>query len=68
MRNNLRKVMADKGVTEERLSALTSMTQESINRLKNTNRDPKVTTALRIARALRVKVEAIWSLSDKSAA
>lgn len=68
MENNLRRVMADRQVTEEKLSALASMTQESINRLKNTDRDPKLSTALRIARALKVPVEKIWSLTDRPAA
>lgn len=68
LRNNLKTVMEAKGITEAELSGLTDMTQESINRLKNTDRDPRVSTALRIARALKVPVEKLFSLSDRSAA
>lgn len=68
MKNNMAKVMQAKGITEEQLSLLTGIRQNAINPIKNSKRVPKVDTALRIARALKVPVERIWSLSDRNAA
>ena len=67
MKSNLKSLMESAGMTEVRLSNLTGMTQENINRLKNTPRDPKLSSALRIARALRVPVEKIWTLPEQAA-
>lgn len=68
MTNRMGELMQRRGVTEERLSALTGIRQGSINKLKNCKRIPKVDTALRIARALKVPVEKIWSLPNRTAA
>ncbi len=68
MKNRMGEVMQKRGMTEERLAALTGIRQGNINRLKNGKHVPKVDTALRVARALRVSVEKLWSLSDRSAA
>lgn len=68
MTNRMKQVMELRGITEEGLAALSGIRQGTINRVKNGKRIPKIDTALRIARALKVPVEKIWCLSSRSAA
>lgn len=68
MLNRMQELMERRKLTEEGLETLTGISQANINRIKNGKRIPKVDTALRIARALKVPVERIWSLSNHKAA
>ena len=68
VKNELGALMDKRRITEEKLAGLTGMRQGHINLIKNSKRIPQIETALRIARALRVPVEKIWSLSDRNAA
>jgi len=64
--NNLGSLMARKHITEERLALLSSMRQGRINLIKNGKCIPKIDTALRIARAMKVRVDDIWKLNGKN--
>ena len=66
--NNLSKILVEKNLTEEKLSEMIGMRQSSLNPIKNSKRIPRIDTALRIAKALKVPVERIWVLSDRTAA
>jgi len=66
--NGLAALMQKRHITEEKLAALTGMRQGHINQIKNSKRIPNVVTALRIAQALKVPVERIWSFSNRDAA
>lgn len=66
--NNLSRLMAARGITEEELSRRTGIRQNSINPIKNGKQMPKLDTALRIAKAMRLPVTRIWSLSERNVA
>lgn len=66
--NQLKELMTRRGVTEMSLAERAGVTQVTVNVLRNTRRVPRLDTALRIARALKVPVEKIWSLSARNAA
>jgi DNA-binding XRE family transcriptional regulator len=68
LKNNMARLMAAKGITEERLADMTGIRQNSINPIKNGKQTPKIDTALRIAKALKVPVSKVWSLSERNVA
>jgi len=55
--------MGARRVTEQALGKLAGLSQPAVNRLKAGRTEPLVSTALRIARALDVRVEEIWGES-----
>jgi len=65
MENNLHSILDKKGLSQGELSRRTEIDRPYINRIVNRYVDNvKVETALKIARALQVPVEVIWSLED----
>jgi transcriptional regulator with XRE-family HTH domain len=63
MENNLEHVLRKKGMSQGELSRRTKMDRPYINRIvRNGVPNIRVETALRIARAIGVPVELIWSL------
>ncbi|HXI51199.1 MAG TPA: helix-turn-helix transcriptional regulator [Candidatus Saccharimonadales bacterium] len=68
LHNNLGRLMTEKGITEEELARRTGIRQNSINPIKNGKQTPKIDTALRIAKAMKVRLDRIWSLSDRHVA
>lgn len=68
LRNRMSELMNELGLTEERLSRITGIRQNSINPIKNNKRVPRVDTCIRIAEAFskiagrRITVSDIWFL------
>lgn len=62
MKNRLSLVLLAMGVTQQELSRRIYASPQVVNYYVNGHRMPSVETALRIAKALGVKVEDIWQL------
>jgi len=63
MENNLQSVLRKKGISQGELSRRTHIDRPYVNRIvKNGVPNVRVHTALKIARAIGVPVELIWSL------
>jgi putative transcriptional regulator len=62
LRNQLKVHRAMRNLTQAELAALAGMTRRSVNAIEAGRMVPSVLLALRIARALDVAVEAIFSL------
>lgn len=56
----LAKILEQAGIRQSWIAEKTGLTKVSINRYVRGNRVPKVTNAIKIARALGMTVEMIW--------
>jgi len=65
MRTRISKILYDKGWTEMELSSRTGLAQSYINRVKNSRIVPTVRTAMRICKALDVRVEDAFVYDEK---
>ena len=59
MRNNLKKLLTDKNMTQKELSEITGITESAISRYTKENRIPRGDNLIKIARALNVQMEDI---------
>ena len=59
MRNNLRKILEEKGVSYRKLADVVGIAQSSIYRYIN-GRVPQLDIAIKISEYLGVKIEDIW--------
>jgi putative transcriptional regulator len=66
LRNMIKVERARRDLTQADLAALAGVTRRSINAIETGRMVPSVLLALRIARALGVSLEAIFSLEEKS--
>lgn len=62
MKNNLQKVRWEKNLSQKTLSQKSNVPQSVISSVENGLTVPNITTALRLAKALGVSVEDIFSL------
>lgn len=62
MKNNLQKVRWEKNWSQKYLSMRSKVPQSVISEIENGNETPSVLTALKLAKALSVKVEDIFML------
>ena len=63
MKNNLQKLRWQKGWSQDTLALYSGITKTTINHIENEqSSNPKVYTALLLAKALHVKVEDIFAL------
>ncbi|MFT4572388.1 MAG: DNA-binding Xre family transcriptional regulator [Hyphomicrobiaceae bacterium] len=65
MKTRLSKILFDKGWTEMELSRRTGLAQSYINRVKNARITPTVRTALKICKALEVRVEEAFIYEER---
>ena len=63
--SRLKVVMAEKEVTNVELSNKTGLHENYISDLRNRRKEPGIYNALRVARALNVKVEDIWYIKKE---
>ena len=63
--SRLKVVMAEKEVTNVELSNKTGLHENYISNLRNRRKEPGIYNALRVARALNVKVEDIWYIKKE---
>lgn len=62
MKNNLQKIRWEKNLSQKTLSQKSGVSQSVISSVENGLTTPNLTTALRLAKALGVSVEEIFSL------
>jgi DNA-binding XRE family transcriptional regulator len=63
LKNNLSKIRKSRNLMRSDISDKLGYTDDSsISKLERGIREPKITTALKISKILKVKVEEIWSL------
>ena len=62
MKNNLQEIRWDKNWSQKYLSLRSKVPQSVISEIENGNEIPNVLTALKLAKALSVKVEDIFML------
>lgn len=60
--NNLKQLRSDKGLTQAQLAALIQVSRKTINTVENGIFVPSTILALKLARALDVKVEDLFEL------
>lgn len=58
--NNLRKIRQLKNRTQKKVSSDANITERAYQMYEYGNREPKVRTAIRIAKALGTTVEELW--------
>lgn len=68
LRNTLKVQRAMRDLTQADLAALAGVTRRSVNAIETGRMVPSVLLALRLARALGVSVDTIFTLDDRSAA
>lgn len=68
MRNTLKVERAKRDLTQADLASLAGITRRSVNAIEAGRMIPSVLLALRIARALEVTVETLFSLESSDAA
>ena len=64
LRNTLRDERARRSLTQADLAALVGVSRKTINTVENGVFTPSTVLALRLARALKTSVEALFQLSD----
>ena len=64
LNNRLREERARRGLTQADLAALVGVSRKTINTVENGVFIPSTTLALRLARALNLPVESLFSLQD----
>lgn len=64
VRNRLRELLAERTMSQGELAKLAGLTRPTVNWIINGRYLPKIDTALRIARVLRVPVERLWTLEE----
>ncbi len=57
VRNRIGCILAEKDLSESELARRTGIAQSYLNRIKNSRINPTVSTALKICRALEVRIE-----------
>jgi putative transcriptional regulator len=62
LRNRLHDLRAERGLTQAALAEMVGVSRKTVNTVENGVFVPSTTLALRLARALRVPVEAIFQL------
>lgn len=62
MRNKVQEVRWEKNWSQMQLSQKSTVPQSVICDIENNNRDPHISTALKLARALSVSVESLFQL------
>lgn len=62
--NRLAELMAERGLNQERLAALTGLDQSHISRLIRSKSVPSLNTAAKVAKALGVSIETIWTVTE----
>ncbi|HUP64341.1 MAG TPA: helix-turn-helix transcriptional regulator [Thermoanaerobaculia bacterium] len=68
LENSLKVQRAMRDLTQADLAAMAGVTRRSINAIETGNMIPSVVLALKIARALEVRVDTIFALKGRSAA
>jgi putative transcriptional regulator len=64
LRNRIKDLRAARGLTQEELAELVGVTRKTVNTVENGRFVPSTVLALRLAKALRVRVEELFSLTD----
>lgn len=62
LKSRLREAMAEAGMDEPQLAKATGISQPAINLIKNGKREPTLGNAVRIAKALGLRLDQIWSV------
>lgn len=62
VKNRIHKLLHERGIREVVFAREIGMDQASLNRIKNGRIEPKIATALRIARGLKLPVEEVFYL------
>ena len=63
-RNTIKVARAERNLTQADLAALAGVTRKSVNAIETGNMVPSILLALKIARALSVTVDTIFSLEQ----
>lgn len=63
--NSLKELRAERGLTQAELAALVGVTRKTVNTVENGVFVPSTILALRLARALEVKVEDLFRLEEQ---
>jgi len=64
LRNRIKDLRAARCLTQEELAELVAVTRKTVNTVENGRFVPSTVLALRLARALRVRVDDLFSLTD----
>ena len=64
LRNRIKDLRTARGLTQEELAELVAVTRKTVNTVENGRFVPSTVLALRLARALRVRVDDLFSLTD----
>lgn len=64
IRNNLKKVLKEKKISQREISEITKITESAICRYVNNNRIPTGINMLKIAKCLNLPIEDIWSIEN----
>jgi len=64
LHNRIKDLRAARGLTQEELAELVAVTRKTVNTVENGRFIPSTVLALRLARALRVRVDDLFSLTD----
>ena len=62
--NRIKDLRTSRGLTQEALAELVGVTRKTVNTVENGRFIPSTILALRLARALRVRVEDVFRLTD----
>lgn len=62
MKNELQKARWEKNWTQAQLARISGVPQSVICAIENNNKDPRLSTAMKLARALSRSVESLFSL------
>lgn len=62
--NRLRIILAERKIRQNEFAKRLGITQSTLSDIVNEKREPTLSTALRIARALNCEIGDIWSLDD----
>jgi len=63
--SNLEAIMDDRGLTTTALAEQVGCTRANLSMIRAGKREPMISTALTIAKALDVDVSKIWSISSR---
>jgi len=65
MINRLQEMLNQKGVSQRTLARRVQLESPYVNRIIKENLDVRISTALKIAKALKTKIEKIWSEGNR---